>query len=89
MCVKWGTKYGPEYVNRLAAGVKRHLSVCPFRFICFTENEEGLGPLVEAKPLMVQDMAGWWNKISLFRCPHTPTTPMRPHPASQPALLKP
>ena len=22
MMVKWGTKYGPEYVNRLAAGVE-------------------------------------------------------------------
>ena len=68
LCIKWGTKYGPEYVNRLAAGVKRHLTVCNFRFVCFTENAEGLNSeLVEAMPLMVENMAGWWNKISLFR----------------------
>ncbi|HAU58261.1 MAG TPA: glycosyltransferase, partial [Comamonadaceae bacterium] len=26
ICMKWGTKYGPEYVNRLYAMVRRHLS---------------------------------------------------------------
>ena len=25
ICMKWGTKYGPEYVNRLYGMVKRHL----------------------------------------------------------------
>ena len=25
LCMKWGTKYGPEYVNRLYAMVRRHL----------------------------------------------------------------
>ena len=26
LCMKWGTKYGPEYVNRLYGMVRRHLS---------------------------------------------------------------
>jgi hypothetical protein len=26
ICMKWGTKYGPEYVNRLYAMVRRHLT---------------------------------------------------------------
>ena len=25
LCMKWGTKYGPEYINRLYAMVRRHL----------------------------------------------------------------
>ena len=25
LCMKWGTKYGPEYVNRLYGMVRRHL----------------------------------------------------------------
>jgi len=57
-----------RYVNRLAAGVARHLHVCPHRFVCFTENAEGIDTdAVEVKPLLVTDMQGWWNKISLFR----------------------
>jgi hypothetical protein len=30
VCVKWGTLYGPEYVNRLYAMVKRNITG-PFR----------------------------------------------------------
>ena len=26
ICMKWGTKYAPEYVNRLYAMVRRHLT---------------------------------------------------------------
>ena len=50
ICMKWGTKYGPEYVNRLYAGVQRHLKR-PHRFVCFTENAEGIVPGVEIRPL--------------------------------------
>ena len=32
LCLKWGNYYGPEYVNRLYAGVKRNLHR-PFRFV--------------------------------------------------------
>jgi hypothetical protein len=34
----WGDKYTPEYVERLAAGVARHLKQ-PYRFFCITERE--------------------------------------------------
>lgn len=50
LCMKWGTLFGPEYVNRLYAGVKRHMSI-PFRFVCLTDNTEGLLPGIDAKPL--------------------------------------
>jgi hypothetical protein len=46
VCVKWGKKYGPEYVNRLYAMVARHLSP-PFRFVCLADSREGLRPEVE------------------------------------------
>lgn len=37
---RWGTKYGSEYVDRLKAGVKRHLKQ-DFRFCVFSpENED-------------------------------------------------
>jgi hypothetical protein len=41
VCMKWDTRYGPEYVNRLHAGVVRHLAR-PFRFVCFTDNARRL-----------------------------------------------
>ena len=49
ICVKWGTRYGPDYVNRLYSGVKRHLSR-PFRFVCCTELPEELDPAIAVYP---------------------------------------
>ncbi|MBQ3748094.1 MAG: hypothetical protein II863_11885 [Kiritimatiellae bacterium] len=49
LCLKWGTYYGPEYVNRLYAGVRRNLKR-PFRFVCVTDNPAGLRHEVEAVP---------------------------------------
>ena len=42
-CMKWGDKYGPEYVNRLYNMVERNTTL-PFKFICFTDNADGLLP---------------------------------------------
>ena len=50
LCLKWGSYYGPDYVNKLYASVKRNLSR-PFRFVCVTDNPAGLRPEVEAVPL--------------------------------------
>ncbi len=41
LCMKWGTKYGPEYVNRLYAMVRRHLQG-DFNFVCLTDNAQGI-----------------------------------------------
>ena len=40
LTLKWGTKYGPEYANRLFAGVDRNLGL-DFRFLCFTDDPKG------------------------------------------------
>ena len=50
LCLKWGTYYTADYVNRLYAGVKRNLRM-PFRFVCVTDDATGLRPEVEAVPL--------------------------------------
>ena len=49
-CMKWGDKYGPEYVNRLYNMVERNTTL-PFKFICFTDNADGLLPEVSVRPL--------------------------------------
>ena len=49
MCLKWGNKYGPEYVNRLHNMVKRNLTI-PHRFVCFTDDPKGLQEGIETFP---------------------------------------
>jgi len=50
VCVKFGTKYGADYVNKLYFGVKKHLSVA-HTFTCFTEDPTGLDPAILVLPL--------------------------------------
>ncbi|MEH6524013.1 hypothetical protein [Sulfitobacter sp.] len=70
LTMKWGTLYGPEYVNNLARGVARHLSR-PHRFICFTDDTSDLIPGIETYPLPklgLPDGLGdtRWQKLALF-----------------------
>jgi len=41
LCVKWGTRYGADYVNRIYGMVKRNVTP-PFRVICLTDNPKGI-----------------------------------------------
>ncbi|SCZ66579.1 hypothetical protein SAMN04488118_106210 [Epibacterium ulvae] len=71
LTMKWGTLYGPHYVNNLARGVRKHLNR-PHRFICFTDDAEGLEPGIETFPLPELGLpAGHsdtrWRKLALFR----------------------
>lgn len=50
LCIKWGRKYGPEYVNKLHGMVRRHLTR-PFRFICLTDDTQGIDPQIETQPI--------------------------------------
>ena len=50
LCMKWGTKYGPEYVNRLYAMVRRHLPG-EFSFVCLTDRAEGVRSEVRCLPI--------------------------------------
>jgi hypothetical protein len=48
--MRWGTKYGPEYVNRLYAMVRRHLRG-DFRFVCLTDSSAGVRGEVQCLPI--------------------------------------
>lgn len=78
-CVKWGSAFGPEYVNRLYSGVRRNLDR-PVRFVCMTEVADGLHPDIEVvdlpdepfrtemdAALAVASRQGAMRKVSLFR----------------------
>ena len=40
-CMKWGTLYGAEYVNRLFSMVKKNLTY-DFKMVCFTDNSKDI-----------------------------------------------
>lgn len=70
ICIKWGTKFGSDYVNRLFKMVKRNCTV-DHRFVCFTDNVNGILPEIETRDLppyqdnpAIGDMG--WRKLSLF-----------------------
>ncbi|HWL55039.1 MAG TPA: glycosyl transferase [Paracoccus sp. (in: a-proteobacteria)] len=50
ICIKWGTKFGPEYVNRLHGMIARNITP-PFRLYCFTDDGTGLHPDIAIRPL--------------------------------------
>mgnify|MGYP000069930947 CR=1 FL=1 len=71
LTMKWGTLYGPHYVNNLARGVRRHLDR-PHRFICFTDDAAGLDAEIETFPLPGLGLPEGhgdtrWQKLALFR----------------------
>jgi hypothetical protein len=70
LCMKWGTKYGPDYVNRLYGMVRRHLRG-EFRFVCLTDRSEGVRAEVQCLP--IPDLAlpdgipeRGWKKLTTF-----------------------
>lgn len=63
-CVRTGTKYGPEYVERLAAGVARHLDRS-YRFVCLTDQADRIAG-VENYDIAPTGLKGWWGKMALF-----------------------
>lgn len=66
VCLKWGKKYGSEYVNRLYAGIKRNTTV-PFNFWCFTDSSAEISPQIKVADLPYStELESWWNKINLF-----------------------
>ena len=41
LCLKWGNRYGSDYVNRLYSMAKRNTSR-PLRVVCFTDDPTGI-----------------------------------------------
>lgn len=70
LCMKWGTAYGSDYVNRLHGMVSRHLTR-PFRFVCLTDDPSGIDDAIECRPLPAIELGGapsisGWRKLSCF-----------------------
>ncbi len=79
LCIKWGSKYGADYVNKLRSMVRRNLSL-PHRFVCLTDNREGIENDIEVFDIPavgIQDFdtrqpwtfAHGWLKLTSFADP--------------------
>lgn len=70
VCVNAGNYLGrgAEYVNILADMVARNISdKTAYKFICFTDTPQALDIEIDIRPLPVDDLEGWWNKLALFK----------------------
>lgn len=65
VCVRTGTKFSPDYVARLRAGVDRYLAE-PHEFLCITDRPDEVGPGVRAWDVRAFGLEGWWAKMLLF-----------------------
>ena len=75
LCMKWGTKYGAEYVNRLYAGIERNLD-SEFQLICLTDDGRGVHEKVVIRDLPESGLdedamdakkgGETWRKVALF-----------------------
>lgn len=63
-CVRVGSKYGIEYVERLRNMIDRHLD-SEWRMICLTDQPERV-PGVEMIPVDGFNLPKWWAKMKLF-----------------------
>lgn len=65
LCVRFGNKYGIEYVEKLRNMISRNISV-EYQFVCLTDDPT---PIKDVK-LIVQPNAGytkgWWHKLHMF-----------------------
>lgn len=63
-CVKRGDKYGPEYVERLWAGIQRHFPAGhDGEFVCFTDEAV---PGIQCE-MLPNNLPGWWSKLGVFQ----------------------
>ena len=71
--MKWGLRYGSEFVNRLYSSVKRHTKR-KTKVYCFTDDTQGINENVICKPLpklkLPSDISSSpWRKLSVWQYP--------------------
>lgn len=73
VCMKWGTRYPADYVNRLWSSIKR-CTERPTRLVCFTDDAHGVDKDVECFALpdirIPEALSALpWRKLSLWQAP--------------------
>ena len=73
VCIKWGTRYGAEFVNRMWASVQRNTQR-PTRLVCLTDDTSGVDPAVQCEAIPEIDLPPDllntpWRKLTLWKAP--------------------
>ena len=64
LCLKHGTKYSSDYVNKLYNMIKRNCTL-DYKFACLTDDPLDLDPNIQILDLP-KGLPGWWNKPYMF-----------------------
>lgn len=64
VCLKWGSKYSAEYVNKLASMIQRWDNSY-VDIYCYTDNPAGIQPNINIIPIQ-HDLETWWFKLPLL-----------------------
>ncbi len=73
ICMKWGTRYGPDFVNRLYNAIQKHTER-DTRLVCFTDDSTDINPDVQIEPIpdinLPEDLK-WtpWRKLTMWKAP--------------------
>jgi hypothetical protein len=65
LCVRFGNKYGREYVERLRNMISRHLTVS-YEFVCLTDDLDPIEGVRTIYQPNAQYPKGWWHKVHMF-----------------------
>jgi hypothetical protein len=65
LCVRFGVRYGREYVERLRNMVARHITV-PYEFVCLTDDHHPIDGVRIIYQPNAQYVRGWWHKVHMF-----------------------
>lgn len=73
VCMKWGTRYGPEFVNRMWRAIQRN-TVRPTRLVCLTDDPSGIDSDIECASIPDIDLPPHlinlpWRKLALWKYP--------------------
>lgn len=65
ICVRFGDRYGREYVERLRNMVARNLTI-PYEFVCLTDDMHPIEGVRTIYQPNAQYVRGWWHKVHMF-----------------------
>jgi len=65
LCVRYGNKYGKEYVEKLRNMVARNLSL-PYEFVCLTDDQHTLSGVRNIYQPASDYRQLWWHKVHMF-----------------------
>lgn len=65
LCVRFGPRYGREYVERLRNMVSRNLTL-KYEFVCLTDDQHPIDGVRTIYQPNGNYLKGWWHKVHMF-----------------------